>query len=110
MCADGLIVGGLDLTDIDMAVVRLCDITTEPEASMETLLGVLSEHIDTLADTSHYFVIDPSNTALARASVGSVSWSLVSYTHRAGSDVYILSCMHCSLCVCLSLISSCYGL
>ncbi len=73
MHTEGLNVGGLDLTDVDMAVVRLCAITTHPDACMETLLTLLSEHIDKLADTSHYFVIDPSNTTLERASVGNVS-------------------------------------
>lgn len=82
MYTDGLTVGNLDLTDVDMAVVRLSEITTDPEASMETLLSLLSEHIDTLADTSHYFVIDPSNTALQRVSVGDVSVCMYMHANK----------------------------
>ena len=35
--------------------------------TQESLLEVLSEHIDTLADSSHYFVIDPSGTTIMNA-------------------------------------------
>lgn len=56
-----------------MQLITMSEITTEPEASVETLLGMLSEHIDTLADASHYFVIDPSNTTLQQATISDVS-------------------------------------
>ena len=41
----------------------------------EELLESLSNHIDTLAATSHYFVIDPSETSVTEKSMGSVSAS-----------------------------------
>ncbi|XP_064384200.1 uncharacterized protein LOC135333213 isoform X2 [Halichondria panicea] len=70
---NGLKAGNLDLSVCcDMSLIVLSEITTEPEASAETLLGSLSEHINALADISHYFVIDPSNTTLQKASVGDV--------------------------------------
>ena len=63
----------MDLSDCGMQLIRMSEITTEPEASVETLLGMLSEHIDTLADASHYFVIDPSSTTLQQATISDVS-------------------------------------
>ena len=33
----------------------------------EELLEVLSEHIDSLADASHYFVVDPTDTTIVSA-------------------------------------------
>ena len=38
----------------------------------ESLLEVLSEHIDTLADSSHYFVVDPSDTSIMSVSMNGV--------------------------------------
>ena len=70
---EGLKVGKIDLSQSDMTVIVLKDITTDTEASVETLLEVLSEHIDTLADASHYFVIDPTGTTIMKASITGVS-------------------------------------
>ena len=70
---EGLKVGKVDLSQSDMTVIVLKDITTNTEASVETLLEVLSEHIDTLADASHYFVIDPTGTSIMKASITGVS-------------------------------------
>lgn len=55
-----------------MTVIVLKDITTDTSASVETLLEVLSKHIDTLADASHYFVIDPTNTTIMSANINGV--------------------------------------
>ena len=70
---EGLSVGNFDLSQSDMSVIVLKDITTETSASVERLLEVLSEHIDTLADASHYFVIDPTDTTIMSASITGVS-------------------------------------
>ena len=56
-----------------MTVIVLKDITTETDSSVETLLEVLSDHIDTLADASHYFVVDPTDTTIMTASLIGVS-------------------------------------
>lgn len=60
-----------------MTVVVLKSITTDNDASVETLLEVLSKHIDTLADASHYFVIDPTDTTIMTASIDGVRHDLV---------------------------------
>ncbi len=94
--ADGLKAGNLDLSVCcDMSLIVLSEITTEPEASAETLLGSLSEHINALADISHYFVIDPSNTTLQKASVGDV---------RESSTVHAVIYHSHNVCVCVSLL------
>lgn len=36
----------------------------------------LSKHIDSLAASSHYFVVDPSETSIINKSMGSVSFSV----------------------------------
>ena len=80
----------MNLDDCGMQLIRLSEITTEPEASVETLLGMLSEHIDTLADASHYFVIDPSNTTLQSASISDVSLTIACVDKSYGDDVRIV--------------------
>ena len=70
---EGLTVGKVDLSQCDMTVIVLKDITTETDSSVETLLEVLSDHIDTLADASHYFVVDPTDTTIMTASLSGVS-------------------------------------
>ena len=57
-----------------MTIIILKNITTETNASVEQLLEVLSKHIDTLADASHYFVIDPTDTTIMSANISGVSW------------------------------------
>ncbi|CAI8026971.1 hypothetical protein GBAR_LOCUS15446 [Geodia barretti] len=56
-----------------MQVISLKDVVTEPTASVEDLLEDLSKHIDSLAASSHYFVIDPSETSIINKNMGSVS-------------------------------------
>ena len=58
-----------------MTVIVLKDITTDTNASVETLLEVLSKHIDTLADASHYFVIDPTDTTIMSTNINGVRQS-----------------------------------
>ncbi|CAI8026970.1 hypothetical protein GBAR_LOCUS15446, partial [Geodia barretti] len=67
----GLQVGDLDLTATEMQVISLKDVVTEPTASVEDLLEDLSKHIDSLAASSHYFVIDPSETSIINKNMGS---------------------------------------
>lgn len=55
-----------------MTIIVLKDITTDTSASVETLLEVLSKHINTLADASHYFVIDPTDTTIMSANIEGV--------------------------------------
>ena len=43
-----------------------------PPPSQEVLLEVLSEHIDSLADCSHYFVVDPAATSMMSATMSEV--------------------------------------
>ena len=71
--AEGLKVGNVDLSQVDMTVIVLKNITTDTNASVETLLEVLSKHIDTLADASHYFVIDPTDTTIMSTNINGVS-------------------------------------
>ena len=71
--SEGLSIGNIDLSQTDMTVIVLKDITTETNASTEQLLEVLSKHIDALADASHYFVIDPSDTTIMSANISGVS-------------------------------------
>lgn len=70
--AEGLSVGNIDLSECGMSIIVLKDITTDTNASVESLLEVLSEHIDTLADASHYFVIDPTDTTIMSANISGV--------------------------------------
>ena len=60
----------------------LKDITTETNASVERLLEVLSHHIDTLADASHYFVIDPVDTTIMSGAISGVSNELTLITNH----------------------------
>lgn len=69
---EGLKVGNVDLSQFDMTIIVLKDITTDTSASVETLLEVLSKHIDTLADASHYFIIDPTDTTIMSANIDGV--------------------------------------
>ena len=71
---EGLKVGNVDLSQFDMTIIVLKDITTDTSASVETLLEVLSKHIDTLADASHYFVIDPTDTTIISANIDGVGY------------------------------------
>ena len=61
------------MSQTDMSVIVLKDITTKTNASVEQLLEVLSKHIDTLADASHYFVIDPTDTTIMSGAISGVS-------------------------------------
>ena len=70
---EGLSIGNINLSQTDMTVIVLKDITAETNASVEQLLEVLSKHIDTLADASHYFVIDPTDTTIMSANISGVS-------------------------------------
>ena len=73
---EGLTVGKVNLSQCDMSVIVLKDITEDTSASVETLLEVLSHHIDTLADASHYFVIDPTDTTIMSTTISGVSWTI----------------------------------
>ena len=65
-------VGNLDLSNCDMQVVTLTDLVIDPNDTVESLLEALSEHIDTLADKSHYFVIDPTGTTVMKQTMSGV--------------------------------------
>ena len=96
---EGMVVGKLNLADCGMNVICLKDIATDPEASVESLLKVLSEHIDTLADASHYFVIDPTDTTVQSANIRDVSFNgsvyieciqlTIDYRHWFSSSMFL---------------------
>ena len=56
----------------------------------EGLLEDLSEHIDSMAASSHYFVIDPSETAIIGKNMGSVSFYTVRSTVEPPNNGHVV--------------------
>lgn len=78
-----MVVDNLKPADSGMSVIMLKDICPDPEASVERLVEALSAYIDTLANTSHQLVVDPSCTKLATATMSDVRHT---HTHIIHSD------------------------
>ena len=97
---EGLTVGKVNLSQCDMSVIVLKDITEDTSASVETLLEVLSHHIDTLADASHYFVIDPTDTTIMSTTISGVSRRTINHSFCAIIYCVVACSVFCNVCAC----------
>ena len=56
--------GSLDFNETEMTVIKLKNVVSDPNGSLDSLLTALSTHIDALADDNHYFVINTEETSI----------------------------------------------